>query len=226
MRRSVLFLATALGVSIWTPTQASLDPDLTPGPNDLTVSILEGLSVEDQDEVICLALNIYFEARGAPLLDQQAVAAVTLNRLDDERWANDVCGVVYQPYQFSWVLDRYSNLPHDVVSYYRSLDLATAYLHPTTGNAQLKIDPTRGANHYYNPARARPTWRNAFPITLRTASHVYLRAAPRPRVVPVEPEVVEALVADEPVVDLTLPAPAHYLPTMPGQHEDETILPP
>ena len=52
--------------------------------------------------VICLALNIYHEARGEPIEGQRAVASVTLNRTLDPRWPSTVCGVVYDPQQFSW----------------------------------------------------------------------------------------------------------------------------
>lgn len=55
--------------------------------------------------VLCLALNIYFEARGEPVIGQQYVAHVTLNR--SKRSGKDVCAVVYEPYQFSWTLKPY-----------------------------------------------------------------------------------------------------------------------
>lgn len=49
--------------------------------------------------LICLALNIYHEARGEPVSGQMAVAAVTMNRAG----ANDrVCRVVFAPNQFTW----------------------------------------------------------------------------------------------------------------------------
>lgn len=62
--------------------------------------------------VLCLALNIYHEARGEPIDGQIAVAAVTLNRVHDPRWPDNVCDVVYQPHQFSWTLQEHP-LPID-----------------------------------------------------------------------------------------------------------------
>lgn len=61
--------------------------------------------------VLCLALNIYHEARGEPIDGQIAVAAVTLNRVQDPRWPDTVCDVVYQPNQFSWT--NHAPLPID-----------------------------------------------------------------------------------------------------------------
>lgn len=49
----------------------------------------------------CLARAVYYEARGQTVLAQRAVALVVLNRWQ-AGWAPTVCGVVYQPHQFSW----------------------------------------------------------------------------------------------------------------------------
>lgn len=49
---------------------------------------------------MCLALNIYHEARGEPVLGQHAVAQVTMNRA--ERDPSKVCQVVAAKKQFSW----------------------------------------------------------------------------------------------------------------------------
>ena len=50
----------------------------------------------DQHNLNCLALNVYFEARGEPLDGQYAVAEVTMNRVASGRYPSTVCGVVYQ----------------------------------------------------------------------------------------------------------------------------------
>lgn len=52
--------------------------------------------------VMCLALNIYHEARGEGLQGQRAVAHVTLNRARERRM--EVCDVVFEPHQFSWTI--------------------------------------------------------------------------------------------------------------------------
>lgn len=69
-----------------------------------------------EKQLKCMALNIFYEARGEPALGQAAVGAVVLNRIA-HGFANDVCAVVYQYHvvkneeankkvcQFSWVCD-------------------------------------------------------------------------------------------------------------------------
>ena len=49
---------------------------------------------------MCLALNVYHEARGEPLNGQIAVARVTMRRADHK--AERVCPEVFRPKQFSW----------------------------------------------------------------------------------------------------------------------------
>lgn len=52
-------------------------------------------------ELNCLALAIYHEARGEPLLGQKAVAYTVLNRVKSGKFPNSICGVIYQPGQFT-----------------------------------------------------------------------------------------------------------------------------
>ena len=46
--------------------------------------------------LMCLALNVYFEARNEPYIGQLFVAQSTLVRTDDARYPCTVCDVVYQ----------------------------------------------------------------------------------------------------------------------------------
>ena len=58
----------------------------------------------DADEVErCLAGAVFFESKGEPLSGQLAVAQVVVNRAKSGRFASDVCGVVKQRGQFSFV---------------------------------------------------------------------------------------------------------------------------
>lgn len=61
-----------------------------------------------EKEIICMTDNVYHEARGEPGIGQRAVVDVVLNRMKDSkrRWPRDVCGVVYQPWAFSWTMDE------------------------------------------------------------------------------------------------------------------------
>jgi|TARA_R110000868_G_scaffold70122_1_gene206420 spore germination cell wall hydrolase CwlJ-like protein len=69
------------------------------------------VSAEDRTRQLeCLANNIYWEAASEPFEGKVAVAQVTMNRVESGRFADSVCGVVYQKNviyekvvcQFSW----------------------------------------------------------------------------------------------------------------------------
>ena len=71
----------------------------------LSLTTLAATQATD-NSVFCLAKNIYHEARGEPLAGKLAVAKVTLNRVKSPQFANTVCDVVYQRWQFSWTHDK------------------------------------------------------------------------------------------------------------------------
>lgn len=72
----------------------------------LAIATVSGHAVADSNSVICLAKNIYHEARGEPLAGKLAVAKVTINRVESKQFADTICGVVYERGQFSWTANR------------------------------------------------------------------------------------------------------------------------
>jgi hypothetical protein len=131
----------------------------------------EAADVNRQD-ALCLARNIYFEARGEGLRSQFAVAAVTLNRARDRRWADGICGVVYQKKQFSWTLSRPMSRPvviNDRAAWHRATEVAILSL------AGLAPDYSQGATHYVAPKRLRrmPVWTTAMDVSHRIDGHVF-----------------------------------------------------
>jgi N-acetylmuramoyl-L-alanine amidase len=54
-------------------------------------------------ETLCLAANMYFEARGEPIDGQIMVAEVTLNRAEVE---GGICKTVFRNKQFSWTTEK------------------------------------------------------------------------------------------------------------------------
>jgi spore germination cell wall hydrolase CwlJ-like protein len=65
---------------------------------------------------MCLATNIFFEARGEDLMGKLAIAEVTMNRVESNKYPDTVCEVVWQRKQFSWTHDG----KHDDPSRYKS----------------------------------------------------------------------------------------------------------
>lgn len=84
--------------------------DLTYSPeSDVQASSLSALVAAHGDaeavdgDMKCLAGAVYFESKGESLEGQLAVARVIINRAKSGRFADSLCGVVYQPSQFSFV---------------------------------------------------------------------------------------------------------------------------
>ena len=73
---------------------------------------------ERTKQLDCLTRNIYWEAANEPFEGKVAVAQVTMNRVESGKFANSVCGVVYQKNvvydrvicQFSWFCDGSSKI--------------------------------------------------------------------------------------------------------------------
>jgi N-acetylmuramoyl-L-alanine amidase len=141
--------------------------------------------VLDQEAINCLALNLYHEARGEGVEGKLAVAHVTLNRVNDRRYPNTVCNVVYQAKtkinhrgeevprlnkcQFSWYCDGRDDTPYNDTLWERSVDLAIKVL------LGLTDDPTKGATHYFNPNKVDPYWKNSYQHVADVGNHTFYR---------------------------------------------------
>ena len=107
-----------------------------------TLDVYPPTTFVNATELYCLAQNIYFESRGESKIGQIAVAHVTLNRVRDPRFPKNICAVVKQPYQFSWV--------HTIPSY-KNIKIS-----PAAKELALEIllnkhkDPTAGALFFHN----------------------------------------------------------------------------
>ena len=96
------------------PAQVAVQPSAPAQPGQADPAALRGqpleqlaatlAATETADETHeCLAVAVYFEARGEPLAGQLAVAEVVLNRANSGKYPPDVCAVVKQPWQCSFV---------------------------------------------------------------------------------------------------------------------------
>ena len=73
----------------------------------------------DHQQIVCLAENIYFEARAESMEGKAAVANVTRNRVEDKRWPGTYCEVVQQgPVRESWKTKKNPDLADEDRVYY------------------------------------------------------------------------------------------------------------
>jgi spore germination cell wall hydrolase CwlJ-like protein len=134
------------------------------------------LSKPVQQQVDCLAQNIYHEAKSESREGQVAVALVTLNRLASGNYANDVCGVVKQKTngvcQFSWVCQPFiatKSLTSNSNSLYNDIRNVAVYVLMNYDNMN---DVTKGAT-YYHADYVNPQW--GLPKTTQIGRHIFYK---------------------------------------------------
>ncbi len=130
-------------------------------------------------EIECLALNIYFEARGEPVVGQLAVSHVVMNRVASARFPGTVCDVIQQGgalrryrCQFSWWCDGLSDQPRNRRLWEKSTELALQVYWGKT------VDPTEGAL-WYHADYVKPAWRTDFERGPKIGRHIFYSQASR-----------------------------------------------
>ena len=141
-----------------------------------------------QESVVCLAKNAYFEARNQSVLSQIAVSQVVMNRVKSLDYPNTVCGVVYEAQlsnwykikmdkevpiknkcQFSWYCDGKPDIITDIDAYRIALAVAHSVLDKYT-----MVDVTDGAL-FYHAYYVKPRWAKEKIRTVKHEDHIFYR---------------------------------------------------
>lgn len=135
---------------------------------------LEANSLEKR-ELTCLALNVYYEARGEPLAGKYAVAEVTMNRVVSRRYPSTVCGVVYEKRwdrlrkryvgAFSWT--EFDIRPHPEGEPWHTAKEVAGVIY--FGQQPPRLN---GALHYH-ATYIRPSWARGQQPVARIGGHVF-----------------------------------------------------
>ncbi len=155
--------------AITTPPRVKAKAGATPA--EITSEWLAAQPVATGGEQFqCLATAIYQEARGESLQGQVAVAEVVLNRVDDPRFPDTVCGVVHQGNsrgcQFSWACDGRSDAVRNKAAYSEVSKIARVMMDGAPRNL------TDGATYFHTRA-VKPSWSRRFIQTARIGAHLF-----------------------------------------------------
>ena len=134
------------------------------------------------EAIVCLALNVYHEAKNQSLSGQIAVAEVVMNRADDPRYPNNVCDVVKQGLtykwnpgfpirnkcQFSWYCDGKSDVAKQKDAWEEALSVAKGVYH---GYLDAYLE---GATHYH-AYYVNPSWAETKTYITRIDDHIFYR---------------------------------------------------
>ena len=132
--------------------------------------------------LMCMAANIYHEAKNQPMAGQIAVAQVVMNRVNDSRYPDNVCDVVKQGLtykngkvvlgkcQFSWYCDgKKDDVNMKSEKWRNSLRYASMVI-----TNRITLDVTEGATHYH-ATYVRPAWARTKTKTVRINRHIFYR---------------------------------------------------
>jgi len=134
------------------------------------------------EAVMCLALNLYFEARDQPVVGQLAVGFSTMNRVKDERYPDTVCEVVKQAKyhawdmenpirhkcQYSWFCDGMSDVPTNDKAMLEATILAANIFYGRV------TDISNGATHYH-ATYVNPYWADHMTVLFSIDDHIFYR---------------------------------------------------
>ena len=189
----VLTVATLSAVATKTDTNEYIPPEPV---EEKLESNIEPEVVFDIEEARCLAENIYHEARGQGTAGWLAVAAVTLNRVTDERFPDTICGVVFQAEtteswktkgkdipdieriyypvrhrcQFSWYCDGMSDDINQIDIYMDIMHFSRILL----TSQMMMFDITDGAT-FYHADYVTPSWAKSKIKTIEIGDHIFYR---------------------------------------------------
>jgi spore germination cell wall hydrolase CwlJ-like protein len=119
-------------------------------------------AAEVEKSLDCLAMNVYREAGHESFEGKVAVAQVTLNRVNSNKFPRDVCAVVYQKSrftervicQFSWYCDsKHRNRPVDDEAYEESYRVAKMVF-----LEDFRLESIKDAL-YYHADYVNPNWK-------------------------------------------------------------------
>lgn len=120
--------------------------------NEVNSGIRDVVSTEMSDRD-CLVYNLYHESRGESDIANVMVLNTVLNRANSPHFPNTICGVVKQPYQYSWTNDGRSDVMRNRVQVDRLTKLVDNYLI----NKNVYLSVSQGVDHYHT-TNIKPFW--------------------------------------------------------------------
>ena len=129
-----------------------------------------GAPLDEQAQ--CIAIAVYHEARGETLDGQLAVARVIMNRAASGKYPTSWCGVVKQPWQFSFVNPRTAAYP--------AVDEGSAAWRKALGITRLAVANAvpvlDGDVLWYHADYVAPSWGRRLSRVQKIGAHIFYRA--------------------------------------------------
>ena len=144
-------------------------------PHQISNDITRDVKLEMTKEMDCLAKNIYYEAASESFEGKMAVAQVTINRTNSNRYPHSICAVVYQKdkingktvCQFSWTCMKVSTIKNKYL-WDESKYIAVKAL--TEPIAHVRIAQANAM--YYHASYIHPNW-DKKGVVIQIGNHIF-----------------------------------------------------
>lgn len=119
-------------------------------------------------QILCMAKNIYHEARGESLKGQKAVFHVTFNRTKSKHYPKSICEVVYQYKQFSWTLDakKRTSIPSNDPKFKEIMNNVVLWI-------EQDIPSPVGKSTHYHANYVKPYWKSDMKHHKTIDNHIF-----------------------------------------------------
>jgi spore germination cell wall hydrolase CwlJ-like protein len=125
-----------------------------------------GTQTADREQE-CLANAVYFEARSEPLEGQLAVAEVVMNRAASGRYPADLCSVITQKAQFSFIRKgKFPHANHDSDAWKKAVAIASIARQKLAGSLPASV-------LWYHASYVSPSWGKRLTKQTQIGLHIF-----------------------------------------------------
>jgi spore germination cell wall hydrolase CwlJ-like protein len=146
--------------------EAPVVPTAAPATLDELVAAHAAVATADR-EAECLANAVYFEARSEPIEGQLAVAEVVLNRAASGRYPTDLCSVITQKAQFSFIQrGKFPRANRDSQAWKKAVAIAAIARQKLAGNLPAGV-------LWYHATYVSPSWGKRLTRQTQIGLHIF-----------------------------------------------------
>jgi spore germination cell wall hydrolase CwlJ-like protein len=152
-----------------TPKPEAPAPDSASSPaKPLAELVMAYAGTQTSDrEMECLANAVYFEARSEPIEGQLAVAEVVLNRAASGRYPTDLCAVITQKAQFSFInRGRFPSADRGSEAWKKAVAIASIARRKLAGNLPSSV-------LWYHATYVSPKWGKRLTRQTQIGLHIF-----------------------------------------------------
>jgi spore germination cell wall hydrolase CwlJ-like protein len=149
-----------------TPSREAPAPAPAPKSLDELVADYAATATSDR-EAECLANAVYFEARSEPIEGQLAVAEVVLNRAASGRYPTDLCSVITQKAQFSFIQrGKFPRADRESEAWKKAVAIASIARQKLAGNLPSGV-------LWYHATYVSPSWGKRLTKQTQIGLHIF-----------------------------------------------------